>query len=84
MIQNVAKLFVITIVFASCKQQHDNADIKMLIQGFENANEHVALSNFHLYREFEQNAAEPAYASFSFNWFTKSKKIKRIYCGNDS
>src|SRR5687767_11021130 len=76
MIQNAAKLLVITIVFCSCKQQHDSAGIKMLIQGFENANDHVALSNFHLYREFEQNAAEPAYASFSLNWFPKSKKIK--------
>lgn len=71
-----ARILLVVALFAACKQHNDNAGLKMLSQGLTNSNEHIAASNFILYREYEEKSTDPMFATFNLKWFPKSQKIK--------
>lgn len=78
MFQHAAKLFLFIMLFASCKQKNDSAQIAIITQGLQNANSLVQDYNARLYLSFEQRSKEPMSSTWSAKWFPKIIEIKKL------
>lgn len=76
-----AKLLVIILLFASCKEQNKDAQLSTIIKGLQSANVSIALNNEQRHVWFENLMHDYTEASANKIWIEKAKTVQLLTSG---
>jgi hypothetical protein len=78
MIRYAAKLIAIAILCASCKQQEDSTQVKMILDGMRSANEVIQQTNASLEGYLKIIKNDPEFAPQMMTWAPRVKRIEEL------